>query len=93
MDRVNNGGLDSANDCLNIPDNSESEDPVCDLVDKLEKNWKSTFVHASNNIKQAQKHQAKNHNARHKGTSFKVGEKVLKKNTRDAGCKAKLCHK
>ena len=54
MDRVNNGGLDSAN---------------------------------------AQKHQAKNYNARHKGTHFKVGEKVLKKNMHDAGRKAKMRNK
>ena len=36
MDRVNNGGLDNVNDCLNIPNNGDSDDPVCDLVDKLE---------------------------------------------------------
>ena len=33
MDRLNNGGLDSASVCLNLP---ESDDPVCDLVEKLE---------------------------------------------------------
>ena len=91
MDRVNTGGLDSANDCLNIPNNGDDDDPVCDLVDKLEK-IKNTFVQASNNIKKAQKHQVKNYNARHKGTPFKVGEKVLKKNMCDAGCKAKMHH-
>ena len=93
MNRVNNGDLDSANDHLNIPNNGDGDDPVCDLVDKLEKIWKNTSVQASNNIKKAQKHQAKNYNARHKGTPFKVGEKVLKKNMPDAGCKAKMHHK
>ena len=93
MDRFNNGGLDSANDCLNIPNNGDSDDPVCDLVDKPEKIRKNTFVQASDNIKKAQKHQAKNYNARHKGTPFKVGEKVLKKNMHDAGRKAKMCNK
>ena len=33
MDQLNNSGLDSASDCLNLP---ESNDPVCDLVEKLE---------------------------------------------------------
>ena len=33
MDRLNNGGLDSASDCLNL---TEGDDPVCDLVEKLE---------------------------------------------------------
>ena len=89
MDRFNNGGLDSANDCLNIPNNGNSDDPVCNLVDKLEKIQKNAFVQASDNIKKAQKHQAKNYNARHKSIPFKVGEKVLKKNMHDAGCKAK----
>ena len=91
MDRVNNGGLDSANDCLNN-DYNDSDDPVCDLVEKLEKIRNNCFVQASDNIQKAQKHQAKNYNARHKGTPFKVGEKVLKKNMRDAGLKATLVH-
>ena len=56
MNRVNNGGLDSANDCLNIQNNGGGDDPVCDLVDKLEKIQKNTFVQASNNIKKTQKH-------------------------------------
>ena len=51
IDRVNNGDLDSANDCLNIPNNGDNDDPLCDLVDKLEKIQKNTFVQASNNIK------------------------------------------
>ena len=92
MDRVNNGGLDNANDCLNN-DYNDSDDPVCDLVERLEKIRNNCFVQASDNIQKAQKHQAKNYNARHKGTSFKVGEEVLKKNMRDAGCKAKMCNK
>ena len=53
----------------------------------------NTFVQAFDNIKKAQKHQAKNYNARHKGTPFKVGEKVFKKNMHDAGRKAKMCNK
>ena len=93
MDKVNNGSLDSANDCLNIPNNGDSDNLVCDLVDKLGKIQKNTFVQTSNNIKKAQKHQAKNYSARHKGTPFKVGEKVLKKNMCDAGCKAKMHQK
>ena len=72
---------------------NNGDDPVCDLIEKLEKIWKNTFVQASDNIKIAQKHQAKNYNARHKGTPFKVGEKVLKKNMRDSGHKAKMCNK
>ena len=92
MDRVNNGGLDSANDCLNN-DDYDSDDPVCDLVDKLEKIRKNSFVQTSDNIKTAQKHQAKNYNARHKGIPFKVGEMVLKKNMRDAGRKVKMHNK
>ena len=71
MDRANNGGLDSANDCLNIPYNGENDDPVWDLVDKLEKIWKNSGEQVSHNIKKAQKHQAKNYNARHRGTPFK----------------------
>ena len=92
MDRINNGGLYSANDCLNN-DCKDSYDPVCYLVKKLEKIRNNCFVQASDNILKAQKHQAKNCNARHKGTPFKVGEKVLKKNMRDAGRKAKMCNK
>ena len=92
MDRVNSGGLDSANDCLNN-DDYHSDDPVCDLVDKLKKIRKNSFVQASDNIKKAQKHQAKNYNARHKGIPFKVGEMVLKKNMRDASHKAKMRNK
>ena len=90
MDRFNNGGLDSTNGCLNIPNNGNSDDPVCDLVDKLEKNQKNTFVQASDNVKKAQNHQAKNYNARHK---VKGSEKVLKKNMHDAGHKAKVRNK
>ena len=58
MDRVNNGGLDSANDCLNN-DYNDSDDPVCDLVEKLKKIRNNCFVQASDNILKAQKHQAK----------------------------------
>ena len=45
MDRVNSGGLDSTNDCLNIPNNGDADNynPVCDLVDKLEKNSEEHF--------------------------------------------------
>ena len=95
MDRVNNGDLDSANDCLNIPNNDDchSDDPLCYLVDKLKKIWKDSFVQASDKINKAQKHQAKNYNARHKGIPFKVGEKVLKKNMHDSGLKAKMHNK
>ena len=93
MDRVNSGWLDSANDCLNLLQNSDSDDPVCDLVDKLEQIHKNSFIQASENIEKAQKHQAKNYNSRHRGTPFKVGEKVFKKNMHDAGHKAKMHNK
>ena len=43
MDRVNNGGLDSANDCLNN-DYNDSDDPVCYLVEKLEKIRNNCFA-------------------------------------------------
>ena len=33
VDRLRNGGLDSVSNCLNLP---KSDDPVCDLVEKLE---------------------------------------------------------
>ena len=79
MDQLKNGGLDSASDCLNLP---ESDDPVCDMVVKLEQIHKNVFSQTSENIKKAQKHQAKCYNARHSGTLFKVGEKVLKRNMR-----------
>ena len=87
MDQLKNSGLDSASDCLNLP---ESDDPVCDLVEKLEQIHKNVFSQTSENIKKAQKHQAKCYNARHSGTPFKIGEKVLKRNIRDASCKAKM---
>ena len=51
------------------------------------------FAQASQNIKKAQKHQAKCYNARHSGTPFKVGDKVLKRNMKDASRKAKLKNK
>ena len=66
---------------------------MCYLVEKLKKIRNNCFVQASDNILKAQKHQAKNYNARHKGTPFKVGEKVLKKNMHDAGRKAKMHNK
>ena len=43
--------------------------------------------------KKAQKHQAKCYDARHSGPAFKVGEKLLKRNMRDASCKAKMKNK
>ena len=80
MDQLKNGGLNTASNCLNLP---ESDNPVSDLVEKLEQIPKQAFSQASQNIKKAQKHQAKNYNARyHGGTPFKVGEKVLKRNMR-----------
>ena len=85
MDQLKNGGLDSASDYLNVP---ESDDPVCDLVEKLEQICRNVFIQTSQNIKKAQKHQAKYYNARHSGTPFKVGEKVLKRNMRDVSRKA-----
>ena len=90
MDRLNNGGLDSASDCLNLP---ERDDPVCDLVEKLEQMRNNIFSQTSQNIKKAQKHQVKCYNARNSGTPFKVGEKVLKRNMRDDSCKAKMQNK
>ena len=77
MDRLKNGGLDSASDCLNLP---KSNDPVCDLEEESEQIRKNVFIQTSENIKKAQKHQAKCYNARHLGTTFKVGEKALKRN-------------
>ena len=68
----------------------ESNDPVCDLVEKLEEIHKNIFTQTSQNIKKAQKHQAKCYNARHSGTPFKIGEKGLKRNMRDASCKQKM---
>ena len=56
MDRVNSGGLDSANDCLNLLQNSDSDDPVCDLVDKLEQIHENSFIQASEIIPKNQKH-------------------------------------
>ena len=76
MDWLKNGGLDSDSNCLNLP---KSDDPVCDLVEKLEQICKNVFTQTSQNIKKAQKHQRKCYNARHSGTPFKVGEKILKK--------------
>ena len=91
MVRLKNGGLNTASDCLNLPD---SNDPVSDLVEKLEQICKQAFSQASQNIKKAQKHQAKNYNVRHcGGTPFKVGEKVLKRNMRDASHKQKMKNK
>ena len=75
MDQLENDGLDSASDCLNTP---ESDDPVCYLVQKLEEICKNVFTQTSQNIKKSQKHQTKCYHARHSGTLFKVGEKVLK---------------
>ena len=84
MDRLKKGDLDSALDCLNLP---VSDDPVCNLVEKLEKICKKVFSKTSENIKKAQKHQAKCYNARHSGTPFKIREKILKRNMRDASHK------
>ena len=50
----------------------------------------NVFSQTSQNIKKAQKHQAKCYNARNSGTPFKVGEKVLKRNMRDASHQAKM---
>ena len=49
-----------------------------------------TVVQVSQNIKKAQKQQAKSYNARHGGIPFKVGDKVLKRNMKDAAHKAKM---
>ena len=85
VDQLRNGGLDSVSNCLKLP---KSDDPVCDLVEKLGQICKKVFSQTSQNIKKAQKHQVKCCNARHcGGTPFKVGEKVLKRNMRDASCK------
>ena len=46
MDWLENGGLDSALDCLNTP---ESNDPVCYLVQKLEEICKNVFPKTSQN--------------------------------------------
>ena len=53
MDWLRNGGLNSASDCLNLP---ESDDPLCYLVEKLEEIHKTIFTQVSQNIKKAQKH-------------------------------------
>ena len=91
IDQLNNGGVDSVSDCLNLPEN---DDPVTDLLERLEQICKNVFIQASQNIKKAQKHQAKCYNVRHAGTPCKVGEKkVLKKNMRDASRKAKMRNK
>ena len=43
MDRLKNGGLDSASDCLNL---HESDDPVCYLVEKFKKSTETySFKH------------------------------------------------
>ena len=92
MDRVNHGGLNSATECFNLPSSNDSEDNdyISDIVDHLERMQHKIFVQASQNIKQAQKQQAKSYNARHGGIPFKVGDKVLKRNMKDAACKAKM---
>ena len=53
----------------------------------------NVFSQTSQNIKIAQKHQVKCYNATNSGTPFKVGEKVLKRNMRDASRKAKMQNK
>ena len=98
MDRMNNGGLNSTTECFNLSssndsDDSEDNDPICDIIDCLEQMWKNVFAQASQNIKKAQKHQAICYDARHTGTPFKVGDKVLKRNMKDASRKAKLKNK
>ena len=69
MDQLKNSGLESASDCLNLP---KSNDPVCDLVEKLEQIRKNIFSQTSENIKKAQKHQAKCYNERHWALHLKV---------------------
>ena len=86
MDRLNYGGLESVSDCLNL---TASNDPVSDFTEKLEQMRQNVFNQTSENIKKAQKCQAKCYNERNSGTPFKVGEKVLKRNMRDASRKAK----
>ena len=98
MDRMSHDGLNSATECFNISssndsDDSEDNDPICDIVDQLEQMQNNVFAQASQNIKKAQKHQAKYYNARLAGTPFKVGDKVLKRNMKDASQKAKLKNK
>ena len=87
MDRVNNGGLNSATECFNLPSSNDSEenDYISDIVHHLEGMRHKIFVQASQNIKQA-----KHYNARQGGIPFKVGDKVLKRNMKDAACKAKM---
>ena len=87
MDQLKNSSLNSASDCLNLP---ESDDPVCYSVEKLEEICKNIFSQTYQNVKKAQKHQAKCYNARHSGIPFKIGEKVLKRNMRDASHKQKM---
>ena len=95
MDKMNNGGLDRTTISLNSASNNNSDDsenngPICEIVDQLEQMWQASFAQASQNIKKAQKHQAKCHNSRHSGSPFKVGDKVLKRNMKDALRIAKL---
>ena len=97
MDRMSNGGLNSANECLNMSNDNDLDDSkdnniICDIVDQLEHMQNNVFSQASQGIKKAQKHQAKCYNARH-GGYFKVGDKVLKRNMHDAFRKAKLTNK
>ena len=92
MDMVNHRGLNSASECFNIPssDDSEDNDYICDMVNRLEEMRNNIFIQASQNIKKAQKQQVKSYNARHGGIPFKVGDKVLKRNMKDATLKAKM---
>ena len=89
MDRMSHGGLNSATECFNISSSNDSDDsgdndPICDIVDQLEQVQNNVLAQASQNIKKAQKHQAKCYNAGHTDTPFKVGDKVLKRNIKDA---------
>ena len=92
MDRVNNGGLNSATECFNLPSSDDSVDNnyISDIINHLEGMQHKIFIQASQNIKKAQKQQAKSCNARPGGIPFKVGDKVLKRNMKDATCKAKM---
>ena len=90
MDRVNHRGLNSASECFNLPssDGSEDNNYISDMVNHLEEMQHNIFIQASQNIKNAQKQQAKSNNARHGGIPFKIGDKVLKRHMKDATRKA-----
>ena len=55
---------------------------------------KSSIIESAlTNIHKAQKHQTKNYNARNSSKTFKIGDKVLKRNMRDLSRKEKLVHR